>query len=230
MPTIVSPTSSTTWKGSANIIWNKRVFWCSYLWNYFYSPIILKPRSLHHLSFPHLPFTAWPLTGLTHLYISTTLDLLPCQFSLPPLRPITPLCCPPAPHHYFPTDPCFSRQVTVIFTFMSLFMSSPLHSCFLPTCPLLYLIKYYLLLVPTSSAVTKLRMEQVLEKGFSFPLQDSPWELFPVLASPNLETAWIVLASRVRGQYYRKKGSQGYKDCLNYSQPLGMRAGTGFSS
>lgn len=57
-------------------------------------------------------------------------------------------------------------------------MSSPSRPLMLPTCPLLYLDKYYLLLsyqsITTSKAITKPRMEQVLEKDLSFQLQGSP--------------------------------------------------------
>lgn len=62
------------------------------------------------------------------------------------------------------------------------------------TCPLLYLVKYHLLLnycpIPNSSAVTKLKVELVPEKGLSFEVQASleccsqPWLV------PTLEMAY----------------------------------------
>lgn len=143
---------------------------------------ILKPRSLYCLSSFHLPFIAQPLNELNyslrvytyfHIFRSTALTVLlispPSQGS--PILPITTI--PLFPYRSLPLQP--SRY---ILTFMSLFMSFPLHSCLLPVLFSIYsnIISSSVTgwLVPTSSAVTKLRMEQVLEKDLSFQLQPIP--------------------------------------------------------
>lgn len=110
MPTIVSPTSSTTWKGSANIIWNKRVFWCSYLWNYFYSPTYSQTQEFTSpfISSPPIHSMAPDRTHSSlHLYNfrSTASSVL--------------LTSPPSYH-----SPMLPTSTTPLFSYRSLFLQA----------------------------------------------------------------------------------------------------------
>lgn len=174
MPTIVSPTSSTTWKGSANIIWNKRVFWCSYLWNYFYSPTYSQTQEFTSpfISSPPIHSMAPDRTHSSlHLYNfrSTALSVL--------------LTSPPSYH-----SPMLPTSTTPLFSYRSLFLQAgnsyihfyvsvhvnPLHSCFLPTFTLILCGSLWTGLsaeIPTKNVLSKAR------QWLSLPSEESSFML-----------------------------------------------------